>query len=159
MSVYLKNNFFSSYKNSLEISYDGMKVTLGDIVNIVRKQNDLIINLSATPAAVKPALLAIQESGLNLNPQPDGNVIYIRMPRITTEHRQALIKSVRLAGQKIKDRIKDRNFHKKFMEKDLKRLSKDLVNDAQANLNYYIRQKFTEIDEIVRHKEESLASN
>ena len=45
------------------------------------------------------------------------------------------------------------------MEKDLKRLSKDLVNDAQANLNYYIRQKFTEIDEIVRHKEESLASN
>ena len=133
-----------------------MRVTLGDIVNIVRKQNDLIINLSATPSAVKPALLAIQESGLNLNPQPDGNVIYIRMPRITTEHRQQLIKSVRLAGQKVKDQIKDRNFHKKFMEKDLKRLSKDLVNDAQANLNYFIRNKCAEIDEIVRHKEESL---
>ena len=140
----------------MEICYEGMRVTLGDIVNIVRRQNDLIINLSATPSAVKPALLAIQESGLNLNPQPDGNVIYIRMPRITTEHRQQLIKSVRLAGQKVKDQIKDRNFHKKFMEKDLKRLSKDLVNDAQANLNYFIRNKCAEIDEIVRHKEESL---
>lgn len=140
----------------MEICYEGMRVTLGDIVNIVRKQNDLIINLSATPSAVKPALLAIQESGLNLNPQPDGNVIYIRMPRITTEHRQQLIKSVRLSGQKVKDQIKDRNLHKKFMEKDLKRLSKDLVNDAQANLNYFIRNKCAEIDEIVRHKEESL---
>lgn len=136
-------------------------MTLADIVTISRKQQELVINLAATPTATKAVMAAIVGSGLNLNPQQDGNIIYIRTPKVTTEHRQALIKSVKAAGQKAKDTLKDRNFQKKFYIKlaDLKKLSQDLQNDVTANVNYFVKQKSALIDEIVEQKAQSLQTN
>ena len=143
----------------MEISYDGINVKLSDIVTITRKQNDMVLNFAATPNAVKPAAIAIGSSGLNLNPQQDGHIIYITMPKVTTEHRQALIKSVRNIGQKVKDKIKDRNFQKKFFLKMDKKLSEDLIKDVNENIVYYIKQKSLNIDDIINKKIESLTNN
>lgn len=118
-----------------------------------------MLNFAATPNAVKPAVNAINHSGLNLNPQQDGTMIYIRMPKVTTEHRQALIKSVRTVGQKVKDKMKDRNFQKKFFFKPDKKLSEDIVSGANENLAYYTKQKGVLVDEIVEKKIESLSTN
>lgn len=136
-----------------------MKIQLGDIVPVVRKQNDLIINLAAMPNAVKPTLQAIQESGLNLNPQPDGNVIYIKLPKITSEYRQSMINSLKLTGQKTVDQIKNRNFHKKFYVKSGKKISEDLQYNVQANLMHFVKQKCLEIDNIIKEKQAALSEN
>ena len=136
-----------------------MEITLADLVNIVRKPNEFILNLQSTPHMVKIVMTALIDSGLNLNPQIDGHVIYIHMPKITTEHRQALIKGVRALATKTKDQIKDQNLHKRFQVKDTKKLSKDLVSDAQANLNYFVKCRSQNIDEITAQKIDSLTNN
>ncbi|KAJ6215906.1 hypothetical protein RDWZM_010406 [Blomia tropicalis] len=142
---------------SLPIMFNGERIQLNDIVTVSRKQQELVINLGATPDAVKPAMQAILDSGLGLNPQLDGNTIFIRYPKVTTEHRQTLIKSVRMLGQQTKDRIKDRNLLKRFTHKsESKKLSRDLLNDANSNVQYYIKEKCSEIDEIISTKVHSL---
>lgn len=117
--------------------------------------------MATAPNALKPTMTALAESGFNLNPQQDGTVIYIRLPKVTTEHRETLIKSVKAAGQKAKDKIKDRNFHKKFYHKggDTKKLSQDLLADATANINFFVKQQSNLIDEIIKQKAESLLNN
>lgn len=149
----------SCFLSSLEVTYDGIQVHLADIVQIVRKQNDFMLNMSATPSAVKPTMMALTESGLGLNPQQDGHMIYLKMPKVTTEHRQALIKSVKALAQKYKDSIKDRNMIKKFYIKHDKKVSQDLMADVQANVAYYLKTRATEIDDIVAKKVESLMTN
>lgn len=145
----------------LEISYDGVKVALADIVTVARKQQEIVINMATAPNALKPTMTALAESGFNLNPQQDGTIIYIRLPKVTTEHRETLIKSVKTAGQKAKDKIKDRNFHKKFYHKgaDTKKLSQDLLADATANIIFFVKQQSNLIDEIIKQKAESLLNN
>lgn len=130
-----------------------MKISLGDMVPVVRKQNAIIINLFTMPTAVKPALKAIQESGLNLNPQLDDNVIYIQMPKITGQYRQSMINSLKLIGQKITGQLKNRNFHQKFYVKNGKKISEDLQFNVQANLTYFIKQKCEEIDKLIKEKQ------
>ncbi|KAH9410264.1 hypothetical protein TYRP_010022, partial [Tyrophagus putrescentiae] len=146
---------------TIEINYDGVKVALADIVTVARKQQEIVINMAAAPNALKPAMTALMESGFNLNPQQDGTIIYIRLPKVTTEHRETLIKLVKTAGQKAKDKIKDRNFHKKFYHKgtDTKKLSQDLLSDVSANMNYFIKQQNSLIDEIIKQKTDSLINN
>lgn len=131
---------------------------MGDLATVVRKQNDLILNLSSSPNAVKAAITAINRSGLNLNPQSDGHIIYMKLPRITSEHREDLIKSVKSVGNATKDHIKNNSFQKKFYIKDgQKKISQELLSEIRSNLNYFIRNKCEEIDEIVKHKIDSLS--
>ncbi|UXI15242.1 hypothetical protein NH340_JMT01185 [Sarcoptes scabiei] len=143
---------------NLEIVYDDVKANLGDLATVVRKQNDLILNLSSSPNAVKAAITAINRSGLNLNPQSDGHIIYMKLPRITSEHREDLIKSVKSVGNATKDHIRNNSFQKKFYIKDgQKKISQELLSEIRSNLNYFIRNKCEEIDEIVKHKIDSLS--
>lgn len=131
---------------------------MGDLATVVRKQNDLILNLSSSPNAVKAAITAINRSGLNLNPQSDGHIIYMKLPRITSEHREDLIKSVKSVGNATKDHIRNNSFQKKFYIKDgQKKISQELLSEIRSNLNYFIRNKCEEIDEIVKHKIDSLS--
>ena len=132
---------------------------ISDIVSVTRTKNDFLINLEPLPHMVKAVMNAILESGLNLNPQIDGHVIYIQMPKVTTEHRQNLIKGVKQLSVKVKNDLKDRNFHKQFEQEDVSTLSKDLINNAQANLHHYIKRKCTIIDEITAQKCDSLSSS
>jgi hypothetical protein len=40
-----------------------------------------VLNLSSLPDALQPVLKAIQESGMNLNPQQEGTTIYVALPK------------------------------------------------------------------------------
>lgn len=133
-----------------------MRIPLGDLAPVVRKQNEMIINLSSMSNAVKPVLKAIQESNLNLNSQPDGNLIYISMPKMTIEYRQSMINSLKLIGHKTMDQLKNRNFHQKFYVKNDNKISEDLRHNVQANLLYFVKQKCQEIDNIIKEKQATL---
>ena len=52
---------------SLPIMFNGERIQLNDIVTVSRKQQEMVINLGATPDAVKPAMQAILDSGNNYN--------------------------------------------------------------------------------------------
>lgn len=66
----------------LMVEFEGEKYPLQELAQVGRKNPQLaILNLSSLPDALQPVLKAINESGMNLNPQQDGTTIYVPLPK------------------------------------------------------------------------------
>lgn len=67
---------------SLEVEFDGEVYPLQELAQVGRKNPQLaVLNLASLPDAIKPVLKAIEESGMNLNPQQEGTTIYVPLPK------------------------------------------------------------------------------
>lgn len=63
------------------MSLDGKDHTLQELAQIVRKNpKTVVVNMAIFPQAIPSAIKAIQQSGMNLNPQQDGTTLYIPVP-------------------------------------------------------------------------------
>ena len=102
---------------------------------------------------------AIQEAGLGLNPQTDGQLIRIPVPELNEERRQELIK---IAGKYTEQsKIAVRNIRRDGMDsiKDMEKnseIGKDegvsLSSDVQSLTDIYTKK----IDEILYNKEKEI---
>lgn len=73
---------FSATFDEVMVELNGKKTHLNEIAQITFKTPQLImINLSATPSYLQPVLTALNASGLNLNPQVEGHIIYLAVPK------------------------------------------------------------------------------
>ena len=103
---------------------------------------------------------AIQKSELGINPQIDGQIIRLRIPDLTEERRNDLIKVLKNMGEKGKIAI--RNIRREANE-DLKNKLKNKDISEDDNKNYEkIIQKITDanienIDKILRDKEKEIS--
>ena len=103
---------------------------------------------------------AIQKSELGINPQIDGQVIRLRIPDLTEERRNDLIKVLKNMGEKGKIAI--RNIRREANE-DLKNKLKAKEISEDDNKNYEkIIQKITDgnienIEKILRDKEKEIS--
>jgi len=99
---------------------------------------------------------SIQKSELGINPQVDGQVIRLRIPDLTEERRNDLIKVLKNMGEKSKVSI--RNIRREANE-DLKKKLKDKITSEDENKNFEKSiQKLTDknienIDKILSDKE------
>lgn len=108
---------------------------------------------------VTPTAKAIREAGLGLNPQPDGQIIRIPLPELTTERRAELAK----LGHKYAEgaRVAVRNIRRDGMdalkkaEKD-KKISEDehrqKADEVQKLTDRYVKQ----VDEALATKEKEI---
>ena len=87
---------------------------------------------------------ALQKSELGINPQVDGQIIRLRIPDLTEERRNDLIKILKNMGEKSKVAI--RNIRREANE-DLKKKLKDKVisEDISSNFEKDI-QKLTDLN-------------
>lgn len=93
---------------SLAVRFEGKEYELQELAQIVRKNpKTMVINFASFPQAIPQALKAIQSSGLNLNPQQDGTTLFVPVPKVTKEHREALAKNAKALYIKCRDSIKD----------------------------------------------------
>ena len=76
---------------------------------------------------------SIQKSELGINPQIDGQIIRVRIPDLTEERRNDLIKVLKNMGEKGKVSI--RNIRREANE-DLKKKLKDKVISEDQSKNY-----------------------
>ena len=103
---------------------------------------------------------AIQKSELGINPQIDGQIIRLRIPDLTEERRNDLIKVLKNMGEKGK--ISIRNIRREANE-DLKNRLKDKDISEDDNKNYEkIIQKITDvnienIEKILKDKEKEIS--
>jgi len=75
----------------LLVELEGDKYPLHEIAAISKKDpKRLTIDASDFPQASQNIMKAIQESGLNLNPQQDGFKIFVPIPKVTKEYREKL---------------------------------------------------------------------
>ncbi|XP_068628326.1 ribosome-recycling factor, mitochondrial [Battus philenor] len=120
---------------SLQVKFDGKEYELQELAQIVRKNpKTIVINFSSFPQVIPDALKAINNSGLNLNPQQDGTTLYVPVPKVTKEHREALAKNAKALYIKCRDTVKD--VQNDFIKKVKKQtgLSEDLAFNVSKQI-------------------------
>ncbi|KAF3702132.1 Ribosome-recycling factor, mitochondrial [Channa argus] len=88
------------------MTQDG-KFPLNQLGQISMKSPQLImVNMSSFPEATAAATRALRESSMNLNPEVDGMIIKVPIPKVTREHRENLVKLAKQCSNKAKDSLR-----------------------------------------------------
>ena len=149
-------------------------VNLLDPVMVEAYGQRMPLNQVGTVSAPEPRLLtvniwdkglvvstakAIREAGLGLNPAPDGQMIRIPIPELTSERRAELAKLAHKYAEQ--GRVAVRNVRRDGMEA-LKKAEKDhkisqdehrhRADDVQKLTDRYVKQ----VDEVLAHKEKEI---
>jgi ribosome recycling factor len=108
---------------------------------------------------VKAVEKAIADAGLGLNPQPDGQLIRLPIPALTTERRAEISKLANKYAESA--RVAIRNVRRDGMEQAKKQLKDKAIGEDEAkNLETKIQTltdgEIKKIDELVAHKEKEL---
>lgn len=143
----------------LEVSFDGDVYPLKELATISKKGNNLVVlNLTSMPDALKPVLEAINNSGMNVNPQQEGTVIYLPLPKVTREHREILAKNARTLFIKAKDELtKVQNQHvKKISSLKGMGVSDDLIFNANENIRYTAHKAMADCESLCQQKTKDL---
>uniref|UniRef100_A0A3Q2WTQ1 Ribosome-recycling factor, mitochondrial n=1 Tax=Haplochromis burtoni TaxID=8153 RepID=A0A3Q2WTQ1_HAPBU len=64
------------------------------------------VSVCMCPQATAAATRALRESSMNLNPEVDGTIIKVPVPKVTREHRENLAKVAKQLGNKAKDSLR-----------------------------------------------------
>lgn len=141
------------------VDYYGTPTPLRHIAHVVAPDPDLIMirpfDRSQLPAIEK----AILAAGLGLNPQNDGQVVRIKVPRLSEERRQELVK---LVGKKAEEaRIALRNVRREAREKleaEKKdgRMSEDDHHRVQKALDDLTAEHVKRVDELAEKKAQEM---
>ncbi|XP_058843052.1 ribosome-recycling factor, mitochondrial-like isoform X2 [Acipenser ruthenus] len=83
------------------------KFPLNQLGQISMKSPQLIlVNMTSFPEATAAASKAIRESGMNLNPEVDGTLVRVPIPKVTREHRENLAKLAKQFTNKAKESLR-----------------------------------------------------
>lgn len=119
-----------------------------------------MLNLTGLPDALKPVLNRINESGMNLNPQQEGTVIYLTVPKITREHRETLAKNAKTLFQRSKESLVkvSNQYMKEAKEKEQYEtgLSKDLVFEVCENIKFIADGMISQSESLMNSKVDEL---
>uniref|UniRef100_A0A0K8SAS9 Ribosome-recycling factor, mitochondrial n=1 Tax=Lygus hesperus TaxID=30085 RepID=A0A0K8SAS9_LYGHE len=109
-------------------------IELGQVIRSNPKT--VVINMTAFPQAIPSVLKALSESGMNLNPQQDGTTLYVPVPKVTKEHREALAKNAKTHFIKCRDGIRDvqTGCARSLKNKEKAGLSSDLSHQVQEQV-------------------------
>uniref|UniRef100_A0A3Q3XRC1 Ribosome-recycling factor, mitochondrial n=1 Tax=Mola mola TaxID=94237 RepID=A0A3Q3XRC1_MOLML len=127
------------------------KFPLNQLGQISMKSPQLImVNMSSFPEATAAATRALRESSMNLNPEVDGTMIRVPVPKVTREHRENLAKVAKQLSNKAKDSLrrvrssavtqvkkaKEGNSEDtiRFVEKQIQQLSDNIAADIDKQL-------------------------
>ncbi len=143
----------------ITVDYYGSETPLSQVASIgVEDARTLTVTPWEKPM-VQAVEKAIMKSDLGLNPNSAGTVIRIPMPQLTEERRKDLVKVVRHEGENGKVAIRnirrDANSDFKSLEKE-KEISEDDEHKAQDQVQKLTDKFVSEIDQILKEKEEDL---
>ncbi|MEM6630944.1 MAG: ribosome recycling factor [Bacteroidota bacterium] len=101
---------------------------------------------------------AIIEANLGFNPQNDGEIIRIPIPRLTEERRKQLSKQARAEGENAKIGIRNVRQEANSMLKDLQKegASEDAIKSAERQIQEITDAHVKTVDETLKKKEEEI---
>ncbi|XP_015917441.3 ribosome-recycling factor, mitochondrial [Parasteatoda tepidariorum] len=156
---YVENLSLRSASNveNIMVKIDDDEYPLHELAQISRKNQNLIaINLIDFPEALKPAIQSIIDSGIGINPQQDGTMIYLTIPKMTREHREHMAKSAKSMFMKAKDEI--RSIQNYFVKeaKGKTDLSEDLIFNASNMIQNVAELNVAELEKVLKIKQKEL---
>lgn len=131
---------------TLPIEYEGKQYIIQDFAQVNRRNPKVIVlNFSAFPQTIPTVLDALRKSNMNLNPQQDGTIVSIPIPKVTREHREKLAKAVNGLFTKHKQEVKSiENKYMKKLEIRDEKISAEQYRIIQVQMfvlgEYYIEQ-------------------
>ncbi|KAI1286873.1 Ribosome-recycling factor, mitochondrial [Halotydeus destructor] len=144
---------------ALEVEFEEEVYPLKELATISKKGSSLLVlNFTALPDAIKPAEEAILKSGMNINPQQEGTVLYLTLPKVTREHRETLAKNAKLLFNKAKDDMSKvySAYHKAAKKKEAQGVSQDLVHNVDENIKFMVDNCVTDCEHLLESKTREL---
>ncbi|PIK45424.1 putative ribosome-recycling factor, mitochondrial isoform X2 [Apostichopus japonicus] len=142
----------------IQVTTKDGKFPLNNLAQISSKTpTTLSINMSSFPQALDSAVKALQNSGMNLNPQVQGAVITVPIPKVTKEHRETLAKTAKSICDKAKVNL--RNVRGNFLTKIKKSksdTSKDVIFQLEKQLQQVLDNHNGKADEMLTAKSKEL---
>lgn len=144
--------------DDISVDYYGSPTPINQIAQISVVEGTQLMIKAFDPSSYKDMERAINESGLDLPIQNDGNCLRIHLPKLTEERRQQIVKDVHKIGEDCKIQI--RNIRRD--SNDAVKKSDDFTEDQQKSTLEDI-QKLTDkyvsnIDEVIKSKEEEVTT-
>jgi ribosome recycling factor len=137
----------------------GQRMPLNQVGTVSAPEPRLLTVSVWDKGLVTPTAKAIREAGLGLNPSPDGQMIRIPIPELTTERRNELAKLAHKYAEQGKVAV--RNIRRDGME-SLKKAEKDRkISEDEHRQKADEVQKLTDryvklVDEALAHKEKEI---
>ncbi|XP_025905372.1 ribosome-recycling factor, mitochondrial [Nothoprocta perdicaria] len=146
-----------AFDHIVVVTKDG-KFPLNQLGQISQKSPQLIIvNMTNFPESTAAATKAIRESGMNLNPEVDGTMIRIPIPKITREHREGLVKLAKQSTNKSKDALrKVRSKSVTQIKKSKNKVSEDTIFLLEKQIQQMADSAAAEMDKLLAAKTKEL---
>ena len=143
----------------ISVDYYGTQTPLRQLATINAPEARLLTVQPYDKSSIKAIERAILESDIGLTPNNDGSIIRLQVPELTEERRKELVKVVRALAEE--GRVAIRNIRRDVMH-DLRELrdageaGQDDEHRAEELLQKLTDQKVTELDGILKGKEEEI---
>ncbi|MDM8526888.1 ribosome recycling factor [Anaerolineales bacterium HSG24] len=143
----------------LLVTYYGTPTALQELALLSVPEPQLISIRPYDPSAVKAIEKAIMESDLGLNPNNDGKIIRLQIPRLTEERRRDLSKKVNKRAEEA--RVSVRNSRRsgmndlKSFEKE-KMITEDEQKRGQKKLQELTDEYIKKVDNVATNKENEI---
>jgi ribosome recycling factor len=143
----------------LRVDYYGSDVPLQQLAGFHVQEARVLVISPYDKGAIKAVEKAIQSSDLGINPSNDGQIIRLVFPELTEERRRDLVKVVRHRAEE--GRVAVRNVRRQsrheleVLAKDGE-ISEDDLERAEKELERHTHEVISDVDELLRHKEQEL---
>ncbi|NWY93114.1 RRFM protein, partial [Loxia curvirostra] len=139
------------------VTKDG-KFPLNQLGQISQKSPQLLtVNMTSFPESTAAAAKAIRESGMNLNPEVDGTVIRVPVPKVTREHRESLAKLAKQSTNKSKEALrKVRSKSITQVKKSKNKVSEDTIWLLEKQIQQMADEAAAEMDKLLAAKTKEL---
>jgi ribosome recycling factor len=143
----------------ISVDYYGAVTPLKQLATITAPEARMLTIQPYDKSSIKAIERAILESDIGLTPSNDGNLIRLSVPELTEERRRQLVKVVRHIAEE--GRIAIRNIRRDVMH-DLRELKEagdtgsDDEHRAEVDLQKVTDARISELDELLKHKEEEI---
>ncbi|XP_058644488.1 ribosome-recycling factor, mitochondrial isoform X1 [Onychostoma macrolepis] len=118
----------------------------------------LVVNMTGFPEAMATVTRALQESSMGLNPEVEGTIIRVPVPKVTREHRENLVKLAKQFSNKAKDSLRKvrTNAVTRVKKKSKEGISEDTIHLIEKQIQQMADGYVADIDKQLATKTKEL---
>jgi ribosome recycling factor len=149
----------SGLVEDLKVDYYGAQTSLKELASISAPDAQTIFIQPYDQNSKEQISLAIQNSDLNLNPSDDGQRIILKLPPLSSERREELIKLLNDRGSQAKVSIRTAREEAWDQVQEMER-NGDLTEDdkyrGKDKLDQLVKEYNEKVDELIEEKEAAI---
>jgi ribosome recycling factor len=148
-----------SILDKVHVDYYGVSTPISQVGNVSVPEARMLVIQPWDASITKEVEKAIQKSDIGITPNSDGKVIRLNFPQLTEERRKDLIKSVHRKGEDAKVAVRSirRDALEQFkVQKKNSEITEDDLKDIEKDVQILTDKYISEVDEVVKAKEQEL---